>query len=669
MDNRVETPASRRNGRSGLRWVALCALTVLFGMQTLRTLLPLLVFIFRDRFGWHAVAVGSLALTAFVASGLAPLLRRYLGPARFLWVTLGGVGLCRLAFQLWTGDPLVDAFLALAAAILLFQSLPVVLAWGDSASFRSWLVGGLMGLALDTALHGLYGTFDMSWRSDHLTHLVVAGMVLAQWGLLVGVSRCAEPGLNDVSWQRAWPLMAVGPFLFLELQVVGNLARSSAATGWRPEVVAVWVLLCRGLALWAVIGWLRWVTAERRPVFSPWLPVSLPWAASLLALLLMTSLLKFWPQGWTAAGLLLVIHGTAVLLLVIALRSATDDGSRDRPESLPVRLAISHLAGLMMLALLIFLYYGSIDIRLPFAKEALLPAAAMILGLAAWIGGRRPVTGGSAASPTVSGLELKLGLVMAVLIVLPLAKLAVTPTVTAELGDGFPVRLMTYNLHCGVDPLGHLGLDALAVAIEAERPDVVVLQEVSRGWLVNGSVDMPTWLSQRLGMPFVFAPTADPLWGNAVLSRRPIENTEAIDLPTEELLIRRGLLAAHINLGEGESLNAIVTHFHDPEDGGAIRELESQAVVDFWRGRHRTALAGDLNAQPGAEEIEVLRRAGLQDVFEVAGAVPGETHPATEPRQRIDYIWTSPDLRPTDVKVPWTHASDHLPVVATLDIE
>ena len=79
-----------------------------------------------------------------------------------------------------------------------------------------------------------------------------------------------------------------------------------------------------------------------------------------------------------------------------------------------------------------------------------------------------------------------------------------------------PIRIMSYNLHSGFDVTGRLNLEGIAQAIEAEQADVIGLQEVSRGWVLDGSVDMLTWLSQRLNLPYVWAPTADPLWGNAI---------------------------------------------------------------------------------------------------------------------------------------------------------
>ncbi len=101
-------------------WVALGlpALTALLGMQMLRPLLPLLVFVLRDRIGWSAIQLGELALAIFLTGFLAAILRRLLGPGRLQALTAGGVSLLRLAIQLWTGDPLGDLYLAIAGTVL-----------------------------------------------------------------------------------------------------------------------------------------------------------------------------------------------------------------------------------------------------------------------------------------------------------------------------------------------------------------------------------------------------------------------------------------------------------------------------------------------------------------------------------------------------------------------
>jgi hypothetical protein len=61
-----------------------------------------------------------------------------------------------------------------------------------------------------------------------------------------------------------------------------------------------------------------------------------------------------------------------------------------------------------------------------------------------------------------------------------------------------------------------------ARAIAAQRPDVVVLSEVDRAWLLNGGHDDLQVLARKLGMRFVFGPAADAVWGDAVLTNLPV---------------------------------------------------------------------------------------------------------------------------------------------------
>jgi endonuclease/exonuclease/phosphatase family metal-dependent hydrolase len=227
---------------------------------------------------------------------------------------------------------------------------------------------------------------------------------------------------------------------------------------------------------------------------------------------------------------------------------------------------------------------------------------------------------------------------------------------------------MTFNLHNGFDTTGWLGMEALARTIERQHPDVVALQEVARGWVIDGSTDMLGWLSQRLQMDYVFDPTAGPLWGNAVLTRLPIKGSRTYPLPTPDLLIGRGYVRVLLDAGGGRTLNVIATHYHHLEDGGAIRVLQSKAILALWKDVPGTVLMGDLNAEPGSPEIEMLRSAGLVEAVAQAGLSPGYTYDSVAPYQRIDYVWVSPDLAGglTDVVITSGNASDHRGVTASI---
>jgi len=176
---------------------------------------------------------------------------------------------------------------------------------------------------------------------------------------------------------------------------------------------------------------------------------------------------------------------------------------------------------------------------------------------------------------------------------------------------------------------------------------------------------MLAWLSQRLDMPYISGPTSDAQWGNAVLSRYPILRAETFPLPPDNLLLRRGYIVAEIDVGRG-TLTLIDTHFaHRAEDDEA-RQLQADELARAWDGSKATVVVGDMNAAPDSEAMQILSGAGLVNVAAEIGTPPVYTSPAENPRRQIDYIWASPDLEFSDLKIVQTTASDHLPLAATI---
>jgi endonuclease/exonuclease/phosphatase family metal-dependent hydrolase len=359
------------------------------------------------------------------------------------------------------------------------------------------------------------------------------------------------------------------------------------------------------------------------------------------------------------AGLLLwVSHVAGFGLLMVILLGLGSRPGQVRPAVDIRRLAIGNGIGQILLVAFSFAYYVAYDLAIGFRPAAVLPMAGVLVLLCAAGLARnmQPVKG------TEWGYESLV--VGAVLLVLPLSgwlnRASPQPAVHGE-----RIRVMNYNLHNGFNTDGRLDLEAIAKVIESSQVDVVGLQEVSRGWVINGSVDMVQWLSQRLDMAYVFGPTEGALWGNAILSRYPIVQAGHFPLPPESLLLRRGYLTADIDAGS-RVLQVTVTHLHHRADDSDIRQEQVTALL---AGHSDVAglLMGDLNAIPDSPEMSLLARAGWVDVL--AGTVsPASvyTYPADGPARQIDYIWLSPNLPFSGAAVMQTTASDHLPVIVTI---
>ena len=86
-----------------------------------------------------------------------------------------------------------------------------------------------------------------------------------------------------------------------------------------------------------------------------------------------------------------------------------------------------------------------------------------------------------------------------------------------------------------------------------------------------------------------------------------------------------------------------------------------------WDGSSRTLIMGDLNDPPSAPSISYFRAAGFHKA--TALLPPGEraTHHRKGPRE-LDYIWATPDLVFIDTEITNSEASDHRPIVVTVQL-
>jgi len=127
------------------------------------------------------------------------------------------------------------------------------------------------------------------------------------------------------------------------------------------------------------------------------------------------------------------------------------------------------------------------------------------------------------------------------------------------------------------------------------------------------------------------------------------------------------MLLVLIDLGNGELLWVIATHYHHGKEETDIRQFQAQKTTWLWDGDQQTVLLGDLNAKPDDPEMVMLQQAGLVDALAGIEPPPVYTWPLSNPNRRIDYIRVSPDLKVNDVRVIASNASDHLAVVAEID--
>ena len=646
MPRRVKVTPKKDRLSISIEWLAaqpllteltLTAITVLFGMQVLRVLVPGMFWTLGGRMDWGATELGIIGFLVFLTGFLAGPLGRLLGNRRLIAVSAIGLGLMRLLMQVWWNEPLFNLSLAIVGTILFIIFLPACFedarSKGSPAVSR-YVLGLLGGIALDVAINGTFNTYDTVWQIEPLPLLLTLLLLTIQLALILAFTSViikatpekSRTTSNKTSMARSFTWLAIGPFLFLELVIFQNIPRVAVLTGW-PLPIAFGLTLLAQLAGLAAVVWL--LSKSWRMLW--------PWALAACVLLIAFLTLGYQKPAALIALTFILGQVLASALIVMTLIGITTSTGKTQRSGVWIANGI----GMILLLLLIFAYYAVYDISLPYNNTIL-----------------EPVAGGIFAACAVGALIFwqpkikvtpKLWLVPTcalILLLLPLVQAITWRTPTAETGQGFPIRVMTYNLHNGFNTKGKLNIEELAYIIESSNVDIVALQEVSRGWLVSGRLDMLTWLSQRLNMPYVSGPTADPFWGNAILSRYPILAYSQEDLPPRNLFIRRGFIAALIDLGNDQQVKVIATHFHHLEGDTDIRQFQSQTIVDFIStiDNDHTVLAGDLNAEPTDREMVMLYQAGLRD--SASGIEPAlvYTFASDHPYKRIDYIWTSSDV-------------------------
>ena len=640
------------NGESGyhLAFVLAFMVSLVFGFEMMRVFISGLTWTVGDRFGLGALYLGSIAFLVFGLSFTAGSIQKNIGTVRSLLLSMAGLGILRLAVQFWSGEPLVNFILAGAGVACFTQLLTnsMMFSAGMKNGTSIFITGLLGGVTIETGIQNVFTTYDPIWQSTVFSILVVSLLVgilafslfyliRAKGNLLFTPQSGVGP--KFLTW------LAIGPFIFLQLVIFQNIARLVTLTGWQFPVAGIWVLTTDILALFFALKVFSYPAFSSR-VFSFLL------AIVMLFVTVYPSVEGIWAAVLNAAGTI-----SLGLLSAIIITGSQSQGKRPAVSS----IAFAGGVGMLLLVIFILTYYAVYQISLPYSNYQVAAVAAAIIGICGFFGANR-----LNLEFNVPRNMWRIPAAIVILMGLPFIQLFTWDQFDAESGKGLPVRVMTYNLHNGFDAWGDLEMNGLVDTINSGSADILILQEVSRGWLVDGSLDMISWLSQQIEMPYVFGPTADSFWGNAVFSRFPIQASEQYPLEPRDLPIKRGFTVLKIDAGDDIVLNVIATHLHHIEDDSAIRIVQVRQLLDYWDGQADTIIAGDFNARPFSQEIQMMNTAGLVDSLSVRDDQSVYTYHSADLYQRIDYIWISPDLEVLDSSVLQSQASDHQPVIATI---
>src|SRR2546421_8537440 len=233
------------------------------------------------------------------------------------------------------------------------------------------------------------------------------------------------------------------------------------------------------------------------------------------------------------------------------------------------------------------------------------------------------------------------------------------------------LRVMTYNIHVGIGMDKKTDLKRIAGVINQEHPDLVGLQEVDRGVERTQRVDEIAEIAKLTRMEYAFAYNLHyqgGQYGVAILSRFPIMTIDHRRYGNTREKERRGMIRVEVAVN-GKTINFVTTHLDYQYEDGRVFEAE-QLLKALEEVKGPLIVVGDFNDLPVAAAYQLMNTEFRDAWTDSHANGEGLSYPADKAVKRIDYIFyrTSDPVRARKAWTVNTLASDHLPVVADLEI-
>lgn len=245
-----------------------------------------------------------------------------------------------------------------------------------------------------------------------------------------------------------------------------------------------------------------------------------------------------------------------------------------------------------------------------------------------------------------------------------------------------PLKIITLNTW------GGRLLENIITFINAEQPDICTFQEVFNGLGDDLAPNLRSLkiLNEKLGMPYsVFSATHrenNIERGNAVFSKYPLTLVDTIffdvpynenykDIPPNFEYAPRNMQCVQVAVA-GKMLNIFNIHGIWGQDGrdNERRLFMGRTIINIIKGRDNVILAGDFNVNPDTETIAGIERY-VRSVFKNEVTSTFNMRHKSNPGYStavVDMIFISQGLQVSRHYSPQIDVSDHLPLVAVLNI-
>ncbi len=229
-------------------------------------------------------------------------------------------------------------------------------------------------------------------------------------------------------------------------------------------------------------------------------------------------------------------------------------------------------------------------------------------------------------------------------------------------------------------------IDRIAAQITKINPDIITLQELSKGLSYNGEIDTVQYIADKLDCKFTFHKdrrfSNNGVVGNGIFSRFPLVKSSYFYTMVPRKVAGGGGKSGSVYIEseidvKGRNLAVATDHlfyvsrFRITPD----KIAETESFVDIIKKRKKNYIvSGDFNATPDTNTIKQISRyvncvgPGFAQKTAFSKPIIDQSGWKAGFDWRLDYVFATPDLKVKSAKIIKTPYSDHMPILVEFEV-
>lgn len=219
------------------------------------------------------------------------------------------------------------------------------------------------------------------------------------------------------------------------------------------------------------------------------------------------------------------------------------------------------------------------------------------------------------------------------------------------------MKLISWNIWRGKH------LDSVIKTLKEQSADIICLQEIKEQEDVNQAARIATELNLNHTFCKAFTTDINPPYytlGNAILSKHELKHSQCIELSSKDAYQgNRYTEPRSAALAEINGMTIVSTHIGFPNEDGTMTETQKTQITTLLNMVNtKTIIAADVNSDLKSEAVLTLE-AKLTNTDTANTPTIKEERDGETREERIDYIFTTEDIKASNFQIIDTKASDH----------